>query len=85
MEVSGIAIAQCVPPSDAGGHACDRFHDLIRASFTQREIGMLFGARSSYPEYKTGSYDRIQRHYQAMVQKYLASQPQPGTGSVASK
>lgn len=85
VDVSGTAIAQCVPPDDAGGSACDRFHDLIRANFTRREIGMLFGARSSYPENRVGGFDRVQRRYQALVQAYLTAQPQAGAGSVAAK
>lgn len=85
MDVSGTAIAQCVPPDDAGGSACDRFHDLIRANFTRREIGMLFGARTSYPEYLVGGFDRLQRRHQAVVQAYLTAQPQVAAGSAAAK
>ena len=79
---SGPAIAQCVPPDDTAGHACDRFHDLIRAHFTAREIGMLFGARTSYPEYLTGGIDRLQRRYEALMQAYLAGRIPVEAGSL---
>jgi hypothetical protein len=74
VTVSGSAIAQCAPPDDTAGRACDRFHDLIRKNFTAREIGMLFGNRSSYPEFLTGGIDRLQRRYEALMQAYLAGQ-----------
>lgn len=83
--VAGSAIAQCVPPDDTAGHACDSFHDLLRANFTAREIGMLFGARTSYPEYLTGGIDRLQRRYEALVQGYLTGQTPPEAGSVATR
>lgn len=82
---SGPAIAQCVPPDDTAGHACDRFHDLLRAHFTPREIGMLFGARTSYPEFLTGGIDRLQRRYEAFVQRYLAELNLPEAASLADK
>jgi hypothetical protein len=37
---------------------------------TQREIGMLFGARTAYVEYRT-AYDRTLRLYRALVQAGL--------------
>lgn len=85
VTVSGAAISQCVPPDAMGGAACDAFDRMIRANFTQREIGMLFGARTSYPEYLTGGVDRLQRRYDALVRQYLAGQRPPGVASLASK
>lgn len=84
VAVSGAAIAQCVPPDDAAGSACDRFDEMIRANFTAREIGMLFGNRTSYPEYRTGGIDRLQRRYNALVQAFLAAQPGEA-GALAAK
>lgn len=37
---------------------------------TRREIGMLFGARTAYVEYRT-AYDRARRLYRALVQAGL--------------
>ena len=80
VNVSGAAITQCLPPNDTPGHACDDFNQLIRANFTPREIGMLFGYQTSYPEFLTGGIDRLQRRYQAVIQQYLAAhQPSAAT------
>ncbi|MBS0432332.1 MAG: hypothetical protein JSS21_08010 [Proteobacteria bacterium] len=70
--VSPADVAACTPPSDAP--ACGNFHRWIRANFSEREIGMLFGARTSYPESLTGGIDRLQKRYQALVQEYVAQQ-----------
>jgi hypothetical protein len=84
--VSGAAVGECVPPNDHTGHACDVFNGLIHANFTPREIGMLFGNQSSYPEARTGGIDRLQRRYQAVVQAYVAAQQAASqSASVASK
>lgn len=68
--VSG-EVAACTPPADA--QACGNFHRFIRANFSEREIGMLFGYRTSYPEYLTGGIDRLQRRYQLAVQAYAVA------------
>jgi hypothetical protein len=69
--VSG-EVAACTPPSAAP--ACGNFHRFIRANFSDREIGMLFGNRTSYPEYQTGGIERVQRRYQLLSQEYVASE-----------
>jgi hypothetical protein len=74
VEVLGPPIGQCTPPNDTTGHACDTFNQMVRANFSPREIGMLFGARTSYPEHLTGGIDRLQRRFQAVVQAYVAQQ-----------
>ena len=84
LAVSGAAIAQCVPPDDAAGSACERFDEMVRANFTAREIGMLFGNRTSYPEYRTGGIDRLQRRYNTLLQAWLAAQPGQA-GALAAK
>lgn len=79
------SVAGCTPPNDTTGHACDAFNQLIRANFSAREIGELFGASTAYPEYLTGGIDRLQRRYQAVVQEYVAAQQKARKGSVAAK
>ncbi len=68
--VSASDFAACTPPNSSA--ACAGLHDWIRASFSGREIGMLFGARTSYPESLTGGVDRLQARYRALVQEYVA-------------
>lgn len=70
--VSG-EVAACTPPLDAP--ACGHFHRFIRANFSPREIGMLFGNRTSYPEYLTGGIDRVHDRYRLLVQEYVAASP----------
>lgn len=79
--VSG-EVAACTPPLDAP--ACGNFHRFIRANFSSREIGMLFGARTSYPEYLTGGIDRVQRRCDLLAQQYLAAQS-PATWQIAGR
>lgn len=50
----------CLPPSDLV--ACAAWHQVIRANFSPREIGILFGTATSYPEYAT-AYSRIRARY----------------------
>lgn len=60
----------CTPPSSAV--ACASLHAQIRAHFSRREIGVLFGARTSYPESLT-SYARMNERYQAFVRDLAAT------------
>src|SRR5215470_18704501 len=63
--VDGYRIVEdCTPPADAP--MCTGFHALIRANFNEREIGMLFGAATSYPEYRT-SYSMVKDRYDDLV------------------
>ena len=63
--VDGYRIVEdCTPPADAP--ECSGFHALIRANFNEREIGMLFGAATSYPEYRT-SYSSVKERYDDLV------------------
>lgn len=66
VDVRGNAIADCTPPSDS--QECADFHAAIRKNFSTREIGMLFGAVSAYPEYLTGN-DRLRTKYAAFVRE----------------
>ena len=65
--VDGYWIAEnCQPPSAAP--ECAGFHEMIRQNFTEREIGMLFGAATSYPEYRT-SYSQVRERYDNLVRQ----------------
>ena len=57
-------VQNCTPPQSAP--ECASFHELIRQSFTEREIGMLFGAATSYPEYRT-SYNSVRERYESLL------------------
>jgi len=83
IKVQAAGISACTPPSDVP--ACANFHRWIRANFSEREIGMLFGASTAYPEYLTGGIDRLQRRYEAVVQEYLAAQQAASKASIAIK
>ncbi|HJR13801.1 MAG TPA: hypothetical protein VJ833_07880 [Rhodanobacteraceae bacterium] len=85
VTVSSAGISACTPPNDTTGHACDAFNQVIRANFSRREIGMLFGASTSYPEYVTGGIDHLQRRYQAVLQEYVAAQQAASKADIAAK
>lgn len=57
-------VQNCTPPSAAP--ECASFHALIRQSFSEREIGMLFGAATAYPEYRT-SYNSVRERYESLL------------------
>jgi hypothetical protein len=82
LNVSAADVSGCTPPADAP--ACENFHRWIRANFSQREIGMLFGMRTSYPEYLTGGIDQLTRRYQARLREYVAAQ-NAGSAHVAAR
>ncbi|HEU4664870.1 MAG TPA: hypothetical protein VFS55_12655 [Dokdonella sp.] len=60
----------CTPPSSLA--ACSALHARIRLQFSPREIGMLFGARTSYPEAST-TYERVSLRYAALVREVAAN------------
>ena len=60
----------CAPPSDLA--ACAAWHQVIRANFSLREIGILFGTATSYPEYAT-SYSRIKNRYARLHDEFSAA------------
>jgi hypothetical protein len=74
VNVSAVGISGCTPPNATTGHACDSYNAFLRANFSSRQIGMLFGYQTSYPEYRTGGIDRLQRRYQSLLQQWVASQ-----------
>lgn len=69
----------CVPPSDLV--ACTAWHQVIRANFSPREIGILFGTATSYPEYAT-SYARIKSRYERLQGAFTAERVPARTVSV---
>jgi hypothetical protein len=60
----------CTPPSSST--LCSALHAQIRLHFSPREIGMLFGARTSYPEAST-TYERANLRYVALVREVAAN------------
>ena len=86
VNVQAAGVAACTPPNDTTGHACDAYDQFLRANFSRREIGMLFGASTSYPESLTGGIDRLHKRYDALLQQYIAAHSAVGAGTdVASK
>jgi hypothetical protein len=82
VNVRAAEISGCTPPNDTTGHACDDYNRFLRANFTSREIGMLFGDSTSYPESMTGGIDRLQKRYDTLMRQYIAvhSAGEPGVG-----
>ncbi|MBS0570267.1 MAG: hypothetical protein JSS28_06655 [Proteobacteria bacterium] len=70
VEGSTQLAAACTPPNDSA--ICSAWHAVVRANFTPREIGMLFGARTSYPNYGA-SFDRIQARYNVLQGEFAAT------------
>ncbi len=60
----------CTPPSSSA--LCSALHAQIRLHFSPREIGMLFGARTSYPETST-TYERVNLRYASLVREVAAN------------
>ncbi len=71
-------VQNCTPPQSAP--ECASFHELIRQSFTEREIGMLFGAATSYPEYRT-SYNSVRERYESLL-RYVEDHGLPAVAMV---
>jgi len=57
----------CTPPNSA--QECGAFHQAIRHNFSNREIGMLFGAATAYPEARSG-YSRVAERYDNFARAY---------------
>jgi len=60
----------CTPPSSST--LCSALHAQIRSQFSLREIGMLFGARTSYPEAQT-AYDGLHVRYRNLLREVAAN------------
>jgi hypothetical protein len=70
VDVNGSSLSDCAPPNDRA--ACAAWHKEIRRNFTSRQIGMLFGAATSYPEYKT-SYSKVKARYDRLQGEFAAN------------
>ncbi|MGN6518802.1 MAG: hypothetical protein ACTHK2_05175 [Dokdonella sp.] len=65
----------CTPPSSSA--LCAALHAQIRLHFSPREIGMLFRARTSYPEAST-TFERVNLRYALLVREIAAEFHGPG-------
>lgn len=70
VSVQGKMSAACTPPDSRA--VCSAWHAEIRRNFTPREIGMLFGARTSYPNYGV-SFDRLQSRYNTLQGEFAVT------------
>lgn len=73
VNVQAAGLSGCTPPNDTSGHACDAYDQFLRANFSAREIGMLFGYQTSYPESLSGGIDRLHERHDALLRQYLAA------------
>jgi len=69
VTVRDTRIADCTPPTSYA--ACDAWHAQIRRNFSEREIGMLFGARTAYAEYST-SFPSVEERYNRLLASFAA-------------
>jgi hypothetical protein len=70
VTVHDLRIAECTPPASFA--VCDAWHAQIRRNFSPREIGMLFGARTAYAEYRT-SFAKVEDRYNHMLTSFAAN------------
>lgn len=70
---------RCTPPSDLA--VCTTWHEAIRRNFGSREIGVLFGSATSYPEYAT-SYARLKSRYERLHDAFAAGNLRTDAASV---
>jgi hypothetical protein len=57
-------VENCTPPTSAP--ECAGFHAMIRQSFSDQEIAMLFGSATANPAYRT-SYSQLRERYDNLV------------------
>ncbi len=74
VTVRDLRIADCTPPASFA--VCDAWHAQIRRSFSPREIGMLFGARTAYAEYRT-SFANVEDRYNRLLTTFAANNNVP--------
>lgn len=74
VQVNAVNFTACTPPDDNLTPACESLHRFIRANFSPREIGMLFGFQSSYPDYLTGGIDALRNRYRERLQEFIVTQ-----------
>jgi hypothetical protein len=81
VDVQGSSQSDCTPPNDRA--VCAAWHEEIRRNFTSRQIGMLFGAATSYPEYRT-SYSKVKARYDRLQGEFAANHA-VATGTLAAR
>ncbi len=69
VTVHQVSVGGCTPPTNAA--VCESWHQEIRRNFSEREIGMLFGARTAYPEYRT-SFSGVENRYNHLLNSFAA-------------
>lgn len=74
-------VSACTPPNGGTGHACDGYDRFLRAHFTTRQIGMLFGYESSYPEYLSGGIRQLRQRYDRLMRQYVDGHGRAGNGT----
>jgi hypothetical protein len=74
VTVRDMRITDCTPPTSYA--VCDAWHAQIRSNFNKREIGMLFGARTAYAEYRT-SFASVEERYNKLLISFAASNHVP--------
>ena len=70
VKVNSSSSLDCTPPNDS--QLCSAWHAEIRRNFSSREIGMLFGAATSYPEYRT-KYSAVKERYDRLQGEFVAT------------
>jgi hypothetical protein len=86
VNVQAAGISGCTPPNDTTGQACDGYNQFLRANFSAREIGMLFGYQTSYPESLSGGIERLHKRHDALLRQYLAAHASMDAGTdIAAK
>ena len=69
VSVRSSSSLDCTPPNSS--QLCSAWHAEIRRNFTRREIGMLFNAATSYPEYTT-VYSSVKERYNRLASEFAA-------------
>lgn len=69
VTVRDVNLASCAPPTSV--KVCEAWHAEIRRNFSVRQIGMLFGARTAYPEYRT-TFTSVENRYNHLLTSFAA-------------
>ena len=74
ITVHEMHLTDCTPPASFA--VCDAWHAQIRRNFSPRQIGMLFGARTAYAEYRT-SFADVEDRYNRLLATFAANNDVP--------
>jgi hypothetical protein len=69
-------VENCTPP--AAAPECTAFHALLRQNFSEHDLGMLFGAATAYPDYRT-RYSWVRERYENLL-RYIDDYGLPPVG-----